>query len=174
MAVPGGDAWAEIDGRILYDVQTSEWRDALEIEAPASSPSQDNFDVYWVHAIAAAQLGKLAVARESLRELSESIAHQKSGTDYADTLHLYLLQAQAAVESAAGQSDKAVATLESAVAFEQEHPVDYPNVLAPPSAECLGTLFLQLHRPHDALQAFRQALAMAPRTLHSVRGVTRF
>jgi hypothetical protein len=48
--------------------------------------------------------------------------------------------------------------------------VDYPNVLAPPSAECLGILFLKLHRPNEALAAFKQALAMAPNTLNSVNG----
>lgn len=63
-----------------------------------------------------------------------------------------------------------MAILKQAVAFEQAHPVDYPNVLAPPSAECLGTLLLELRRPDEATVAFRQALAMAPNTLRSVNG----
>jgi tetratricopeptide (TPR) repeat protein len=117
MMVPGGDPWAEIDGRILYDVQTSEWQDAVKIEAPTSSPVQDNFDVYWIHTIAAAHLGRLGSARSALRDLSDSIARQKSGSGYANTLHLYLLQAESAVESAEGQPDKAITILKSAISF---------------------------------------------------------
>jgi hypothetical protein len=41
---------------------------------------------------------------------------------------------------------------------------------APPSAECLGTFFVELRRPNEALAAFKQALAMAPNTLNSVNG----
>lgn len=171
MATPDGDSWADVDARILYDVQTSEWRNALTIEAPASSPAKDNFDVYWIHTVAAAHLGKPEAARNSLRDLSDSIASfQKSGGGWADVLQVYLLQARTATESAEGQSDKATATLRSAVQFEQRHPMDYPNILSPPSAECLGMLFLKLHRPKEALAAFQQALTLAPNTLNSVKG----
>jgi hypothetical protein len=55
MSAPGGDPWAEdpwtnIDARISYDVETADWEDALKLEPPPSSPFQENFDVFWVHA----------------------------------------------------------------------------------------------------------------------------
>lgn len=170
MHVPGGDPWTEIDARILFDVQTNDWTDAMEIAPPAGSPARENFDAYWVHAVAAGHLGEAAEAREALRQLTDSIAEQKDRQGYANTLHLYLLQAQSAAAEAEKHDENAVAILKRAVTFEQAHPVDYPNVLAPPSAECLGTLFLEMKRPSEAASAFQQALGMAPNTLQAVVG----
>ena len=162
--VPSGDPWAEIDARIVFDVQTNDWADARKIAPPANSPVRENFDAYWAQTLAAAHLGDVESARGALRQLTDSVAQQTSRQGYMNTLRLYLLQAQSAVEEAAGNGGSAVAILKQAVAFEQAHPVDYPNVLAPPSAECLGTLLLELRRPDEATVAFRQALAMAPNT----------
>jgi tetratricopeptide (TPR) repeat protein len=172
MKVPGGDHWAQIDARILFDVQTSDWLDARKTAAPVGSPVRENFDVYWVHTVAAAHAGDLREARSSLRELADSIRQQKS-VGYANTLHVYWLQAQSAVEAAEGEREEAVATLKNAVAFEQTHPVDYPNVLPPPSAECLGMLWLDMRRPAEAAAAFRQALTMAPNTWQPLMGASR-
>jgi tetratricopeptide (TPR) repeat protein len=167
MSGPGGDPWAEIDARILYDVQTRNWRDGLLTQPPTGSPVKENFDIYWVHAIAAAELGNSEFAKASLAQLSESVAQHKAANDI---LHLDLAQATAAVAAAMGKSDEAVATLEEAVRFEQQHPVDYPNVLTPPSAELLGTLLLKKNRPAEATHAFQTALELAPNTLHSIQG----
>jgi tetratricopeptide (TPR) repeat protein len=167
MSGPGGDPWAELDARILYDVQTHEWRDALSIQPPPGSPIRENFDVYWVHAMAAAELRSVDFAGKSLAELSESVAQHKT-TD--GILHLDFAQATAAVDAVMGKSDEAIATLKDAVRFEQQHPVDYPNVLTPPSAELLGTLLLKQNRPAEAASAFQMALELAPRTLHSIQG----
>ena len=170
MEGPGGDPWAEVDARILFDVQTGDWADARTIAVPAGSPVRENFDAYWVQTLAAAHSGDVEKARGTLQQLTDSIAQQINRRGYANTLHLYLLQARSAVEEAAGNGESAVSILKEAAAFEQAHPVDYPNVLAPPSAECLGMLLLKLRRPDEAAVAFRQALAMAPNTLRSVNG----
>lgn len=167
MSGKGGDPWAEVDARILYDVQAHEWQDALSIQPTVGSPVKENFDVYWVHAMAAAELANVEVAKKSLAELSESVAQHK-GSD--DILHLDLAQATAEVAAAMGKTDEAIDTLRGAVTFEQQHPVDYPNVLTPPSAELLGILLLKQHRPAEAALAFEAALAVAPNTLHAVEG----
>lgn len=171
MSAPGGDPWAEIDARISYDVETADWENALKLEPPPSSPFQENFDVFWVHALGAARLGRLEAARIALRSLSESITQQRTGINYAHILHIYLLQAQAAVQVAEGQLKAAVRTLRSAVGYERAHPVDYPNILAPPSAEVLGELLLDMRVPARARRAFQQALAMAPNRLRSLDGL---
>jgi tetratricopeptide (TPR) repeat protein len=167
---PGGDPWAEIDARILFDVQTDDWEDARKILPPAASPRRENFDAYWVRAEAAGHLGDAREARDALQQLTDSIAEQKDRVGYANTLHLYLLQAQSAVLAAEKHQEDALAILKRAVAFEQAHPMDYPNVLAPPSAEFLGMLFLEMRRPSEAASAFQQALVLAPNTLRSVTG----
>jgi tetratricopeptide (TPR) repeat protein len=172
MSGPGGDPWAEVDARISYDVETTDWQDALKLEPPPSSPFRENFDVYWVHALGAARLGQLDAARNSLKSLSESIAQQRTGISYAHILHIYLLQAQAALQEAEGKPTEAVQTLRSAVVYERAHPVDYPNILAPPSAEVLGTFLFDTRKMASARQAFQQALAMAPNRLKSLEGLS--
>jgi tetratricopeptide (TPR) repeat protein len=167
MSGPGGDPWAEVDARILYDVQTRHWRDALSIESPSGSPVKENFDVYWAHAIAAAELGNVELTEKSLAELSQSAAQHKENDAI---LHLDVAQATAEAAAVKGKTDEAIATLKDAVRFEQQHPVDYPNVLTPPSAELLGTLLLKQNRPSEAACAFQKALELAPNTLHSVEG----
>jgi tetratricopeptide (TPR) repeat protein len=169
MAGPGGDPWAEIDARVLYDVQTRDWRDALLTQPPTGSPVKENFDVYWVHAIAAANIGNIDSAKESLRQLSDSVAQHKTAA-YDGILHLDLVQTTAALDAAMGKSEEAITTLKDAVRYEQQHPVDYPNVLTPPSAELLGTLLLTLHRRSEATLAFQTAVELAPNTLHSIEG----
>lgn len=162
-----GDPWAEVDARILYDVQARQWRDMLSIEPPPGSPVKENFDVYWAHAIAAAELGKIDVAQKALAELSESAAQHRG---QEAILHLELAQARAEVAAMEGKTDEAIATLRDLADFEKQHPVDYPNVLTPPSAELLGTLLLKQHRSAEAAHAFRAALELAPNTLHSIEG----
>ena len=171
MNAPGGDPWAEIDARVSYDVETSDWDEALKLEPPPSSPFQENFDVFWVHALAAARLGRVDAARSALRSLSGSIAQQRIGINYAHILHIYLLQAQAAVQVAEGEPKAAVRKLRSAIDYERAHPVDYPNILAPPSAEVLGELLLDIHDAASAHRAFQQALFMAPNRLRSLDGL---
>lgn len=170
MSGPGGDLWAEVDARIVYDVQIRDWRDALLIQPPKGSPPKENFDAYWVHAIAAAELGSVALAKSSLTELSVSAAQQNANRDI---LHLDVAQAEAAVAAVTGKPAEAIAILRDAVGYEQQHPVDYPNVLTPPSAELLGMLLLKQNRPAEAKAAFQTALALAPNTLHSVQGIKR-
>jgi Flp pilus assembly protein TadD len=103
--------------------------------------------------------------------LAESIARQRSGINYAHILRIYWLQAQAALQVAEGEPKAAVRTLRLAVGYERAHPVDYPNILAPPSAEVLGALLLDMRDPASARRAFQQALAMAPNRFKSLDGL---
>jgi tetratricopeptide (TPR) repeat protein len=124
-----------------------------------------------VHALAAAHLGRLETARNELKSLSESIAQQRIGINYAHILHIYWLQAQAAVQLAESEPKAAVRTLKSAVDYERAHPIDYPNILAPPSAEVLGESLLDIRDRASARRAFQQALLMAPNRLRSLDGL---
>jgi tetratricopeptide (TPR) repeat protein len=171
MSGPGGEAWAEIDARILYDVSTANWEDALRVQPPPSSPLEENFDVFWVHTLAAARLGQIESARQSVGSLMDSVDRQKAGSGPGAYLHIYLLQAQALLQAAEGKRQGAIKTLKSAIAYEKAHPVDYPTILAPPSSELLGTLLLDMGQTASARRAFRQALTMAPNRWISLEGV---
>jgi len=169
-ASPGRDAWLPIDGRIYFDVETHNWQDALKIEPPAGSPFEANFDVFWVHAIAAARLSDASQAGVELDKFHRSSDEWIKKHGWGDILHIALEQAQAWTLYAQGKRGRAIETLRQAVQFERNHPIYYADVLPRPSAEMLGDMLEAAGRPAEALAAYQDALAMAPNRLDSLRG----
>lgn len=167
---PGGDAWLPIDGRIYFDVETHNWQDALGIEPPAASPFEANFDVYWIHAIAAARLSDGAQAATELDKFHRSSDEWIKGHGWGDILHIALLQAQGWTLYAQGKRELGIETMRGAVQFERDHPIYYADVLPRPSAEMLGDMLADAGRTAEALAAYQEALAMAPNRLDSLRG----
>ena len=166
----GGDSWWPIDARIYYDLDTHNWADALEIQAPASSPFAENLDVLWIHTIAAARSSQAPQAAASLADFKESSSEFEKQHGWGDLIHLELLEAEAWTLLAQHDRTKAVETLREAMAFEQAHPIYYPDVLPRPAPEMLGEMLLLLKLPGEALDAYKVALKIAPNRLNSLIG----
>ncbi len=167
---PGGDPWWPIDARIYYDLDTHNWADALEIQAPTSSPFAENLDVLWIHTIAAARANQAPQAAASLADFKESSSEFEKQHGWGDLIHLELLEAEAWTLLAQHDGPEAVETLREAVSFEQTHPIYYPDVLPRPSPEMLGDMLLVLKSPGEALNAYKVALKIAPNRLNSLIG----
>jgi tetratricopeptide (TPR) repeat protein len=167
---PGGDPWAPIDARIYFDVETHDWKDALDVQSPSTSPFMENFDVYWIHAIAAARLRRSEDAAQSLEEFRKSSSEWIKGHGFGDVLHIALMQADAWTLFAQGKSQEAIETFRSVVQYERDHPIYYADVLPRPSSEMLGDMLSEMGRPGEALQAYKVALDMAPNRLDSLQG----
>jgi len=167
---PGGDLWWPIDARIYYDLDTHNWTDALEIQAPTSSPFAENIDVFWIHTIAAARSGQDSLAASSLTEFKKSSGEFEKQHGWGDLIHLEMLEAESWTLFAQHDQTKAVDTLRAAVAFEQGHPIYYPDVLPRPASEMLGDMLLLMKSPAEALDAYKIALQMAPNRLNSLIG----
>ncbi len=86
----GGEPWISIDARIYFETaaQTHDWQDALAINSPPKSPFDENFDVYWIHAIAEARLDRPSAARDSLEQFRRSSANWTSSHGFIDVFHL--------------------------------------------------------------------------------------
>lgn len=168
--MPGGDLWWPIDARIYYDLDTHNWADALEIQAPSSSPFAENLDIFWIHTIAAARFNQAQQASTFLEDFRKSSSEFEKEHGWGDLIHLELLEAEAWTLFAQQNRTKAVETLREAVEFEQAHPTYYPDVLPRPSAEMLGDVFLLLKSPGEALDAYKVALTIAPNRLNSLIG----
>jgi hypothetical protein len=166
----GGDSWWPIDARIYYDLDAHNWADALEIQAPASSPFAENLDVFWIHTIAAARSSQASEAAASLADFKKSSSEFEKQHGWADLIHLELLEAEAWTLFAQQETSKAVETMREATVFEQAHPVYYPDVLPRPSSEMLGEMLLLLNSPSEALDAYKVALKIAPNRLNSLIG----
>lgn len=169
-AMPGGDTWWPIDARIYYDLETRDWADALQIEAPVASPFDENFDVFWIHTIAAARLKQAQQASAFLEDFKKSSSAFEKQHGWGDLIHLELLEAEAWTLFAQQDRTKAVDVLREAVKFEQAHPIYYPDVLPRPSSEMLGDVLLLMNSPGEALDAYKAALSTAPNRLNSLIG----
>ncbi len=167
----GGDPWEPIDARIYFDVETRDWAGALRLEPPPKSAFLENFDVYWIHAIANARLGRARAARASVEQFRHSSSEWIKGHGFEDVLHLGLEQAEAWTLYAEGKHAEAVRELSEAVEFEKNHPVYYADVLPRPSSEMLGDMWLAMGDRQKAREAYRTSLTFAPKTLNALRGL---
>jgi tetratricopeptide (TPR) repeat protein len=171
--VPGGDPWGPIDARIYFDIETHDWSEALALEPPSKAHFEENFDVYWIHTIANARLGKPLAARAALEQFRESSKEWTSGHGWGDVLHLALAEAEAWTIYAEGKREDAVRELSDAVDFEKRHPVYYADVLPRPSSEVLGDMLLQMGKEKDACSAFQASLLVTPNTFNALHGQRR-
>jgi tetratricopeptide (TPR) repeat protein len=169
-ATPGGDPWWPIDARIYYDLETHNWADALQIQAPVGSPFDENLDIFWIHTVAAARLKQAGQASAFFEDFKKSSSEFESQHGWGDLIHLEVLEAEAWTLLAQQDRKKTIEVLRDAVKFEQAHPTYYPDVLARPSAEMLGDALLSLDSPGEAQEAYKTALAMAPNRLNSLIG----
>jgi tetratricopeptide (TPR) repeat protein len=170
-SAPGGDPWGPIDARIYFDVENHDWIDALRLVPPANSSFDENFDVYWIHAIAEARLGKPTAAQASLEQFRNSSSEWIAKHGWGDVLHLALAQADAWTQYSLGKRAEAVRELSGAADFERRHPVYYADVLPRPSSEMLGEMLLEMGERKEACAAFRASLIVAPNTFNGVHGV---
>jgi tetratricopeptide (TPR) repeat protein len=167
----GGDPWGPIDARIYFDVETHAWADALNIEPPSKSPFDENFDVYWIHAIAEGRLGNPAAARISLEQFRKSSADWTRVHGWDDVFHLALMEAEAWTLFSEGKTEDAVRELSTASDFERNHPIYYADVLPRSASEMLGEMLLQMGKDKESCAAFRASLVLAPNTLNALNGL---
>lgn len=175
-ARPGGDPWVLIEAKIYYEVDTHDWNDALQIQPPANSKFTDNFEIYWIQAVAAARLGHSVEARASLEKFRQSLSEWKKlqGPSWDATWGSVFSIASSEAESwtmfSEGKHDAAVTQLKDAAQFERDHPLYYADVLPRPIDEMLGDMLLQMGKATEALAAYKAALDVAPNRLDSLLG----
>lgn len=170
VAKTGTDPWLSVDARIYYDLETHNWQDAAIIKPPATSQFDENFDAYWIQTIAAAHLGDPHTAEQALEQYRRSSAAWIKGHGWGDVLGLALTEAEAWTLFSEGKHDEAVAHLKGAAQFERDHPMYYADILPRPTGEMLGEMLLQINRPAEALNAYQEALELAPNKLDLLLG----
>jgi tetratricopeptide (TPR) repeat protein len=170
LAKTGSDRWLSIDSRIYYDLETHNWQDAQKIEPPSNSGFDENFDAYWIETIAAARSGHADKAEQALALYRKSSAAWDKEHGRGDVLGVALTEAQAWTKFSEGKRDEAVAHLRAIAQYERDHPMYYADILPRPSGEMLGDMLLQMDKPAEALEAYKQALELAPNRLDSLVG----
>lgn len=170
VARTGSDPWLVLDARIYYDLETHDWPDAAKIEPPSTSRFEENFDAYWIETIGAARSGDAHKAEQALEQYRKSSEAWDKERGSEHTAGVALTEAQAWTMFSEGQHDKAVAHLRSIAQYERDHPMYYADILPRPTGEMLGDMLLQMGRPGEALEAYKDALELAPNRLDSLLG----
>lgn len=170
LAAKGDDPWLPIDARIYYDLETHNWKDAMQIEPPPSSSFEENFDAYWIETIGAARSGDPTRARAALERYRNSETAWNKNHGLGDILGVGLAEAEAWTLFSEGHHDEAAAKLRGVEGFERDHPMYYADILPRPTGEMLGDMLMQMDRPAEALTAYQAALRLAPNRLDSLLG----
>jgi tetratricopeptide (TPR) repeat protein len=175
-AMPGGDPWDVIEAKLFYDVDTHDWKDALLIQPPPNAKFSDNFEVYWIRAVAAARLGQPTEANASLEQFRQSLSEWRKAKGeswyavWGPVFDVAMIEAESWVRFSEGKHDEAIAHLKKAAQIERDHPMYYADVLPRPTGEMLGDMLLQMGRAKEALAAYKTALELAPNRLDSLLG----
>jgi tetratricopeptide (TPR) repeat protein len=150
-------------------MERHDWEALIALHEPPNSRPNVIVKLYLMQLTAAARLGNLALARQTLARFQNKITEIRDSQDpelvsltkRADKL---LLKPSAWLDLAEHRSEDAVAKLK--IAAEQERSAGF-NV---PAAEMLGDILLQLKRPLEALAAYEHSLKVAPARFNSLNG----
>jgi hypothetical protein len=159
--------------RVRFAIETRDWEQARNIQAFEGASPQVTAIAYWSRAIGSARSANPSAAEAELAKLSDCEARLKaSGNEYWRTqTHVLLLESQAWIAQARGDSDEAVSLLRSAANTEdsvEKLPVTPGPIV--PAREQLGELLLMLNHPQQALQEYEVSLTNAPGRRGALRG----
>ncbi|SCZ55358.1 tetratricopeptide repeat protein [Thiohalomonas denitrificans] len=131
---------------------------------------------WYARGLGAVHTGDLELAREAearLRDLREN-ARAAGDDDIATYIEIDRLVLDGRIAHAQGDGQEALTLTRSAAELEttvEKHPVS-PGALLPPY-EALGDLFMELDRPAEALEAYREAEDVWPGRYHTRMGAAR-
>jgi len=155
-------------------VQFEKWDAVLDESAlpPSTHPAQEAWR-HWARALAQANRGNLAGAREEAGQFEQALAEYRARTHRSETPALQVARQELTgqLDLAEGQVDRGLKQLETASNAERRltyaEPPSYPR----PVAESLGSAALKNNRPAVAERAFRTALEQYPSDAHAENGL---
>jgi len=175
-------SFAEMRSR--YIVDTGRWNgEVAGWNVDLGGAKMPEFNSAFATGFAAAELGNVAAARESLVSLGRLLTqlpalfdHEGLSADDPDRRvpEIQKVQIEAVLLSAEGHGDQAIASMQQAVATGKDLPYAFgPPSPEKPSDELLGELLLKANKAPQAREAFEASLKRAPRRAESLLGLAR-
>lgn len=169
---------------VRYAVERHDWEAAAalptlsQVEAVGGNDQSVNAVAlrYWARVVGAAHSGQLEQAKRDLVEL-ERVATQLAAEERIwgrNTAEVFRLQATAWLALATDEPDRALQLMHAAVELEEQtdkSSISPGRVL--PAHEQLGDLLVTLDRPEEALAAYEESMAHAPRRFNTYAGAAR-
>jgi hypothetical protein len=174
-------SYAEMRAHFLINSEL--WQDeAAHWSLPAGEFPLAHLTFDYTDALAAYKIAQYSRARDALSrmdtEAKVAIAwlDRRKVDDPGKRSDIALLveQLRALLSSPNQDAPATVDALQSVATQERAHPLEFgPPPIYKPTEELLGELYLQMHRPVDAKNAFEADLARAPGRRLGMRGLTR-
>ena len=173
-----------VEMRARYLVNTGRWQDDVaRWKVDMGQALMPEINDAFATVFAAAERGDLPTADKALAAMSELVQQAPSAFDQAGTPptdpmrrvpQIQKLQLQAAILSAEGHGDEAIAMAQQAVTAGTELPYAFgPPSPEKPSYELLGELLLKENKNAPARAAFETSLQRAPERTESLLGLAR-
>jgi tetratricopeptide (TPR) repeat protein len=170
--------------RSRYIVDTGRWNsEVVGWNVDLGGAQMPEFNSTFGTGFAAAELGDVAAARESLATLGRLLTQLPALFDHAGASaddparrvpEIQKVQIEAVILSAEGHGDQAIASMQQAVATGKDLPYAFgPPSPEKPSDELLGELLLKANKAPQAREAFAASLKRAPRRAESLLGLAR-
>ena len=163
-------SYTEMRPNFIIDAQL--WNDDLvRSSLPAGDYPLAQFAFDYTNALAAIRRGDLASARsfasgaenDRQRVMAKRKEQERDNPQVDQRLVILIEQLQALLTAAGGKSQEAVAELKRIAEKEHAMPFEFgPPSIYKPTDELLGELLSELHRPAEARDAFKVALARGP------------
>jgi tetratricopeptide (TPR) repeat protein len=149
------------------------WKEAASLEIPKERFVWQDY-TYWTRTIGAARSGDVPGAREDLQKLTQIAEmvkaveiQQKQSEMPAKGMAIDPSEAEAWLANAEGKSDAALRILRAAAQREDARDEE---PFATPAREMLGDLLLELRRPEEALEAYKEVQKNYPNRFNALYG----
>jgi tetratricopeptide (TPR) repeat protein len=170
--------------RSRYIVDTGRWNsEAAGWNVEMGDAHMPEFNYAFGTAFAAAEVGDVGAARESLASLDRLLTQLPALFDHAGlpaddparrVPQIQRLQIEALILSAEGHGDQAIARMQQAIAAGKDLPYAFgPPSPEKPSEELLGEILLKANKASEAREAFAVSLQRAPSRAQSLLGLAR-
>jgi hypothetical protein len=172
-AVPDRVVYAYFDMLTRYVVESADWDAAAKI--PLLVPSRDFVAVQlqW-QAMAAAENNDPARARAAAAKLTLLAQEPGQHPFLQQITSLQATEAEAMAAKAAGNVDEVVARMREAVAIEDSiDDLSQPPYPPIPANELFGKLLMEMSRPAEAEERFRETLKRTPGRPMAIYGIAR-
>jgi tetratricopeptide (TPR) repeat protein len=156
-----------------YAIERGDWRQAMKLEARASSFAFTEAMTYFARALGAARSGDAAAAEKDVQQLTRiRDALRAAKNEYwATEVEVSRLAAAAWTAFAQGKREDALSMMRTAADTEdkaEKHIVTPARLL--PARELLGEMLLDLNRPADALKEFEASHVREPERFRGYYG----
>ena len=170
-ALPDRVAYGYFDMLTRYIVETGNWQDVSKI--PLVAPSRDFVAMkLQVEAMAAAKRGDAAAAKAAADRIV-ALSNEPDQHPFAkQIITLQAKEAEAVAAQTAGDTERAIAMMDEAIAIEDSiYALSQPPYPPIPAHELYGTMLMEIKRPADAMKHFVETLKRTPARPKAIDGI---